>query len=78
MVKVHESTLRKRLVEFGETSASQLTEERQRAAGQLKEDELTKEFSEFHEIIEKELEERRTTGRWGSVRLITSCSRKCI
>ena len=27
MVKVHESTLRKRLVEFGETSSSQLTVE---------------------------------------------------
>ena len=85
VVKVHESTLRKRLTEFGETSASQLTVEEfmhvdldamtdemdppsfkaarkkdRELLDKLKEDELTKEFSELHEIIEKELEERRT------------------
>ena len=85
VVKVHESTLRKRLVEFGETSASQLTVEEfmnvdldamteemdppsfkaarkkdRELIDKLKEDELTREFSELHEIIEKELEERRT------------------
>ena len=85
VVKGHESTLRKRLVEFGETSASQLTVEEfmhvdldamtdemdppsfkaarkkdRELLDKLKEDELSKEFSELHEIIEKELEERRT------------------
>jgi len=85
VVKVHESTLRKRLTEFGETSASQLTVEEfmnvdldamtdemdppsfkaarkkdRELLDKLKEDDLTKEFSELHEIIEKELEERRT------------------
>ena len=88
VVKVHESTLRKRLVEFGETSASQLTVEEfmnvdldamteemdppsfkaarkkdRELLDRLKDDELTKEFSELHEIIEKELEERRTKVR---------------
>ena len=85
VVKVHESTLRKRLVEFGETSASQLTVEEfmnvdldamteemdppsfkaarkkdRELLDKLRDEELSKEFSELHEIIEKELEERRT------------------
>ena len=90
VVKVHESTLRKRLVEFGETSASQLTVEEfmnvdldamteemdppsfkaarkkdRELLDKLRDDELTKEFSELHEIIEKELEERRSKVRGG-------------
>ena len=88
VVKVHESTLRKRLVEFGETSASQLTVEEfmnvdldamteemdppsfkaarkkdRELLDKLKDDDLNKEFAEIHEVIEKELEERRTKVR---------------
>jgi len=88
VVKVHESTLRKRLVEFGETSASQLTVEEfmnvdldamteemdppsfkaarkkdRELLDKIKDDDLNKEFAEIHEVIEKELEERRTKVR---------------
>ena len=82
------------MVEFGKTSASQLTVEEfmnvdldamteemdppsfkaarkkdRELLDKLKEDELTKEFSELHEIIEKELEERRTKVKGSLARL---------
>jgi len=94
VVKVHESTLRKRLVEFGETSASQLTVEEfmnvdldamteemdppsfkaarkkdRELLDKLKDDDIDRELSELHEIIEKELEERRTKVKGSLARL---------
>jgi len=84
VVKVHESTLRKRLTEFGETSASQLTLDEfmnvdldamtdemdppsfkaarrkdKELLERLQSEDISREFSELEEKIEKELDERR-------------------